>query len=115
MTFADTKRVNETTIVFFPNTLSGSLGHALETENVQGWQIIRAKDALRKLGLKKYPRHGYTKTCPTQQRTSPPSNRILTQTKSGIKSTNCITTNKRTNTECNKTKYSKRGPVYDIC
>lgn len=56
MTFADTKRVNETTIVFFPNTLSGSLGHALETENIQDWQIIRAKDALRKLGLEKIPK-----------------------------------------------------------
>lgn len=69
MTFADTKRVDKTTIVFFPVVLSGSLGHALETEHITGWKIIQAKTAMQKLGLKKVPQTRvyedlpYTTTC----------------------------------------------------
>lgn len=48
MTFANTKRVPETTVVFFPACLAGSLNHALKQENIENWKIVKPQTAEQK-------------------------------------------------------------------
>ena len=51
MTFADTRRAPEQTIVFFPGCLARSLHNALRKENLTGWKILRWPDVKRQYGV----------------------------------------------------------------
>lgn len=51
MTFVDTKRVPETTIVFFPACLAGSLDDALKRSGLADYKIITAREAREKYGI----------------------------------------------------------------
>lgn len=51
MTFADTKRVPETTVVFFPACLAGSLDDALKRSGLTDYKIIKTREAREKYGV----------------------------------------------------------------
>lgn len=51
MTFADTRRTPEQTIVFFPGCLAGSLHNALRKEGLSGWKILRWPDVKSQYGV----------------------------------------------------------------
>lgn len=51
MTFADTRRAPEQTVVFFPGCLAGSLHNALRKENLTGWKILKWPDVKKQYGI----------------------------------------------------------------
>lgn len=57
MTFKDIKTTPETTVVFFPATLGGSLNNALKKEGITGWKIMKTHEAEEQYGTK----------CPTDE------------------------------------------------
>lgn len=51
MTFANIRRTTETTVVFFPACLAGSLDDALKRSGLTDYKIIKTREAREKYGI----------------------------------------------------------------